>query len=204
MNATASTDPAIRRKSSQRADDIVEAAAAVLVEGGYSAFTMRRIAAGAGMRLGNLQYYFPAKSDLLQALLKNEFDRRGEELRRYADRPGLIPKARLHIVLDYILRDQENARSCGIFWELWALASHDGDAAKVMDDYYQLYCAEFTALIQELNPALTEPQCERRGALAVSMLEGLSLLRGHGKTRHGNMDGIEKELRESVFALAMR
>ena len=46
-------------------DLIVRAAAESLLENGYAGTTVRTIAAGAGVAIGNLQYYFPTKSELL-------------------------------------------------------------------------------------------------------------------------------------------
>jgi AcrR family transcriptional regulator len=44
---------------------IVRAAAESLLENGYAGTTVRTIAARAGVAIGNLQYYFPTKSELL-------------------------------------------------------------------------------------------------------------------------------------------
>jgi AcrR family transcriptional regulator len=46
-------------------DLIVRAAADSLLEYGYAGTTVRTIAARAGVAIGNLQYYFPTKSELL-------------------------------------------------------------------------------------------------------------------------------------------
>ena len=53
------------------------------MEAGYGGFTMRRIAARAGITIGNLNYYYRTKEDLLQDLLEYvindylvEFERR--------------------------------------------------------------------------------------------------------------------------------
>jgi len=46
-------------------DLIVRAAAETLLENGYAGTTVRTIAARAGVAIGNLQYYFPTKSELL-------------------------------------------------------------------------------------------------------------------------------------------
>jgi AcrR family transcriptional regulator len=44
---------------------IVRAAAESLLENGYAGTTVRAIASRAGVAIGNLQYYFPTKSELL-------------------------------------------------------------------------------------------------------------------------------------------
>ena len=43
------------------------------MELGYSRFTMRKVATAAGISLGNLNYHFPRKDDLLKALLETIF-----------------------------------------------------------------------------------------------------------------------------------
>src|SRR5690242_15132964 len=46
-------------------DQIIHAAADSLLENGYSGTSVRAIAAKAGVAIGNLQYWFPTKSELL-------------------------------------------------------------------------------------------------------------------------------------------
>ena len=62
-------------------DQIVRAAADCLLADGYAATTMRSIAARAGVAVGNVQYYFPAKSELLVEAWRDLTDRSVEELR---------------------------------------------------------------------------------------------------------------------------
>src|SRR6202011_860480 len=46
-------------------DQIIHAAADSLLENGYSGTSVRAIASKAGVAIGNLQYWFPTKSELL-------------------------------------------------------------------------------------------------------------------------------------------
>src|SRR5260221_8997961 len=46
-------------------EQIIQAAADSLLENGYSGTSVRAIAAKAGVAIGNLQYWFPTKSELL-------------------------------------------------------------------------------------------------------------------------------------------
>lgn len=57
------------RKGSDRRSEIVEAAARLLIEKGYSGLSMRELASSLAMSVGNLQYYFPSKD----ALVENAF-----------------------------------------------------------------------------------------------------------------------------------
>src|SRR6266702_3486990 len=62
-------------------DQIIHAAAESLLENGYSGTTVRAIASRAGVAIGNLQYWFPTKSELLVEAWRYLTARSVEELR---------------------------------------------------------------------------------------------------------------------------
>ena len=61
---------------------IVRAAADSLLEQGYAGTSVRSIASRAGVAIGNVQYYFPTKSELLVEAWRHLTARSTEELRR--------------------------------------------------------------------------------------------------------------------------
>jgi AcrR family transcriptional regulator len=67
-------------------DQIVRAAAESLLENGYAATSVRTIAARAGVAIGNLQYYFPTKSELLVEAWRYLTARSVDELREACNR----------------------------------------------------------------------------------------------------------------------
>src|SRR5216117_1116892 len=62
-------------------DQIIHAAAESLLENGYSGTSVRAIASRAGVAIGNLQYYFPTKSELLVEAWRYLTARSVDELR---------------------------------------------------------------------------------------------------------------------------
>src|SRR2546427_238576 len=62
-------------------DQIIHAAADSLLENGYSGTSVRSIASKAGVAIGNLQYWFPTKSELLVEAWRYLTARSVEELR---------------------------------------------------------------------------------------------------------------------------
>src|SRR5207237_6083274 len=62
-------------------EQIVRAAADSLLENGYAGTSVRSIASRAGVAIGNLQYYFPSKSELLVEAWRYLTARSVEELR---------------------------------------------------------------------------------------------------------------------------
>jgi AcrR family transcriptional regulator len=69
-------EPALSAK-----EQIVRAAAESLLESGYAGTSVRSIAARAGVAIGNLQYYFPTKSELLIEAWRHLTERSVDELR---------------------------------------------------------------------------------------------------------------------------
>jgi AcrR family transcriptional regulator len=72
--------PATDGSASAR-EQIVRAAAESLLENGYAGTSVRAIASRAGVAIGNLQYYFPTKSELLVEAWRYLTARSVEELR---------------------------------------------------------------------------------------------------------------------------
>jgi len=76
------TVPAVLPSSGLTARElIVRAAAESLLENGYAGTSVRSIASRAGVAIGNLQYYFPTKSELLIEAWRQLTERSVEELR---------------------------------------------------------------------------------------------------------------------------
>ena len=188
-------------KGRARADALLDHATALLIADGYAELSIRKIAARAGVRLGHLQYYFPTKEDVVRALLERYLERATRALERRADLAA-DPARRLDAVLDAILADQRDADHCRFFWELWALAARDPEVAEAMQHFYRSYWRTIVATLMEVQPALGRPRAERRAALLISMLEGLSLFRSRSDARELPLPFLERELRSLVRKLA--
>ena len=67
--------------SANAREQIVRAAAESLLENGYAGTSVRAIASRAGVAIGNLQYYFPTKSELLVEAWRYLTARSVDELR---------------------------------------------------------------------------------------------------------------------------
>ena len=72
--------------SASARQQIVQAAAESLLECGYAGSSVRAIASRAGVAIGNLQYYFPTKSELLVEAWRYLTARSVEELRAACNR----------------------------------------------------------------------------------------------------------------------
>ena len=193
---------AVQVKGQHRAQEILQAARAVLISDGYPALTTRKVAERVGIRQSNVQYYFPAKADLVRALFEEAM---AESTRALASRMAegrMSPRQRLIWTLDQFLRQQESREEQIFLRELWALAAHDQDVAAVMNTFYRRWIDLAAANLLLVNPGLGLRRAQRRALLVVSLVDGLSLFRGEAGVDHPSVRGIESEVRAAVLALA--
>jgi AcrR family transcriptional regulator len=189
---------AVMAKGRQRIETILDAATALLIEDGYAALSTRKIAARAGVRPGHLQYYFRTKQDVVQGLLERYLAQATAALAA-RDRDGATP---VDAVLDGLLADQRDGDRSRFFWELWALAAHDPAVAAAMQVFYRSYWRAVVTALLATEPALGRPRAERRAALVVALLEGLSLFRTRTASRDLPLPLLDRELRGLVRKLA--
>lgn len=184
---------AVLAKGRDRIEKILDAATRLLIDEGYAQLSTRKIAARAGIRPGHLQYYFPTKQAVVRGLLERYLER---ATRSFDGRAG-----DLDAVLDGILAEQTTGDSPRFFWELWALAARDPAVAEAMRLFYRGYWLNLVTALLAAKPALGRPRAERRAALMVAMLEGLTLFRS--RTDQGlPLPFLERELRELARKLA--
>lgn len=191
----------VRDRGRQTVEVILDAAVRVIIEEGYAGLSLRRVAERSEIRLSNLQYYFPNREGLLEAVMSREFVQRSIEFEAALGRSQLKPKGRFLATIDFVLKDQDSAESCVLFWELWAMAVREPAVATVMDDFYARYIEVFGKLVEDLMPDLGRAVVRRRAAAVVSLLEGASVLRGARAHARAAQPGLEQQIRDSCLAI---
>jgi AcrR family transcriptional regulator len=186
---------AVREKGRQRRDAILDAATRLLIEDGYAQLSTRKIAARAAVRPGHLQYYYRTKADVVRALLERYLERSLREIEARIAAAGGVPAARLRAMLDGILDDQDRPAACRMFWEIWALAARDAPVARAAAAFYARYRQGVAEALRAAAPGLGPARAERRAALLVSLLEGLTIWRLAGGRRAPLDAGLLRELR---------
>lgn len=167
-------------KGRLRAADILDAAIDVLIENGYHQFSLRRVAEAAGVRLGNLQHYYPSKDALLQAMLDRMIDGYLARFERILARE-LDPEASFRALVECVMRDLNKRRTTVFFPELWSLANHEPQVTRFMEQMYARYRQVLEQAIARLNPALDATQARRLALFVSASIEGHTMFIGHGK-----------------------
>jgi AcrR family transcriptional regulator len=112
------------RKGQERSEAILDAAERLLVDEGHAALTLRGVAQRAGIRLGNLQYYFATREALVRALLARILERATARLEERMGTAG-DPAEAFDKSLEALLEDQLDPASYRLFYDLWALAARE-------------------------------------------------------------------------------
>jgi AcrR family transcriptional regulator len=182
-------------------EQILRAAFRILVDQGHEAFTLRRIAAEAGMSQGNLSYYFKSKQELFQALIEAMAAGYGEAVESTLLDPDMTPEQRFRRVIAVILQDITTKKTTRIFTQLWSLANYDPFVQERLDDVYRTERTLLETLIEQINPRLSARQREILALFICSSLEGLTVFAGYEKPWRSSVPWIEPIAADSFLHL---
>lgn len=178
----------VYQKGKSRINEILDAATRLVIDSGYHNFSMRKVADAAGIKLGNLQYYFPSKAMLVSAMLDraiqvylDEFD----EIRTHGN-----PKEQFLALIEHVTNDLTSKHTTQFFPELWSLSNHEKDITVYMDQMYGKYRKILGAVIAEVNPKLNAKQVEKLALFISASLEGHTIFIGYKKPWTGEVDNI--------------
>jgi AcrR family transcriptional regulator len=166
-------------KGEKRIELILEAAEHILIDSGYHNFSMRKVATKAGVSVGNLQYYFPSKDNLLESLLdkviQNYLDTFDKFKGRYTAKEQFIK------IIKSVIKDLKSRHATVFFPELWSMANHEKHISNIMDNMYGKYRTLVAGIIRDINPNLSERQAERLSIFITASLEGHTMFIGYKK-----------------------
>lgn len=182
--------PGVYARGTETVHAILKAALTVLIEEGASAFTIRRIAAACGMKVGNVSYHFPRKEMLIQVLLDDIVDSYDAKLELNVRRPDLSAEERLGLVIFFCLDDIRSKRTTHLFTELWALANHDDFVADRVRAFYQKVHDVIGEYVAALNPALSPDEVHTLALFISASMEGTTPFLGHEKPWADKMPAI--------------
>lgn len=170
----------------------MEAASRILIQEGYNGFTLRKVADAAGISIGNLNYHYPTKVALIDALLDHITEKIIAGFNEVAVPAGDSPEKRFRAVLEYWIDDLLTIETTVFFPEIWALANHHDFAKNTVSRSYHHARDVLHTLITELNPTLSEVQVDLLAKYLCASLEGLTVFVGHEKMWLSDHAAIKK------------
>ena len=108
---------------------------------------------------------------------------------------------RLAKALDYILEHNHSHADFSLMWNVWAMAGHNDEFMQMMAVFYCKYRENFSDLIADCSPDMKKRKRQEIAAIAVSVLEGVSLITGHGKPEHPELKRLDTTIRDTILKL---
>jgi AcrR family transcriptional regulator len=163
-----------------RCAEIVQAARGLLLEGGLEAFVMRTVATSVGMRLGNLQYYFATRDDLLEAVIRAEFANDLAQVEAMIEAtvgvsPTTMDTSRDIAELARQMVENWAYNSGEVFLTLALLAYHSDRFRALNREVYESFYAAIGTLIRRLDRQAQPADVRRRALLMTALLDGVAL-----------------------------
>lgn len=179
-------------KGQETRELILRTALSILIEEGYRAMSMRRVAAACDMKFGNLTYHYRTREELVRELFEAVIASYEVEFDAITHVPDLPPEERLQRVCLLILDDIRSKKTTRFFPELWALSNHDPFVFDRVQDLYVRARAPLLAIITEMRPDLTAEECEIVSLFISGSMEGMTIFAGHDKPFEPRMPEIER------------
>jgi AcrR family transcriptional regulator len=193
-----------RRTGKASAQRIIKSANALLARGGHVQFSMRNVAAHAGLHLANVQYYFPTRDALLHALFQDIGGRYRQAYERCLAAAPSDRVARFRAVLAFNLKDIGRPVTRRYFVQLWALLdSLDGSSGRRLNELYEVDITQLSERIAEIDPAAAAADVRRRATLLAAMIEGLMIVQGAHGADENEKKRLMKQAQELGFSIAL-
>jgi AcrR family transcriptional regulator len=183
---------ATQQKGLSRLLSILDSARDIFMEEGYSSLTMRKVATKANISIGNLNYYYRTKEDLLRDLLDYFITPYLEEFDRARQQAGESPEKQIKAVLKFWLEDLGTPETTVFFPECWALSNHNSFVAELMDNLYSKAREPLNELIPQINPTLTQKESEQLALYMCASMEGLTMFAGFEKPWSTQLSSLKK------------
>lgn len=191
-------------KSKLRRELILDAAQELLIEEGYGAITVTRVAKQAGISLSHLQYYFPTLDDLVIELHKLYLNMYESSIfdgafKYIGEEP---PERVLERLLDTHMGLIAEHRHDVIIWETQAWGARNPIVKEYHENWVKWYTDNVAELIRLINPGTSRNRSFRIAAIISVLMDNLQRFLGESKPHPTRFRGLEKEIK-SILNLAI-
>ncbi|MCE8000164.1 MAG: TetR/AcrR family transcriptional regulator [Rhodobiaceae bacterium] len=198
---TLSSDEDVKLTKGQiRRAEIISLGRDLLIEEGYDAFVLRTIAARAEITLGNLQYYFPVREDLLEEIVRQEFERSLSTVRQAIAHLGAAETRLTHMV--HQLLEDWNQTGGRIYAVTFMLALHQERFRHLHKRHYRHFYQAVADLVRELNPTLSTDDALKRARIVTTLMDGsLFQVAPHGRGSRAERKRFHDELVTTIVVV---
>ncbi len=181
-------------KGGQTTAAILKAARGVFLREGHAGLSLRKVAEEANVAVGNLNYYFATKRDLLEAMLREELaDYIEEHIQHFESEYDSPMDILLNVVTFYV----SNARvSHRFFYQMWGYAGSDETARELIRDLYRPIGRFIYYMVKATKPELSDRRVRQIVLQIFSLEEGIKLFMGMGPDDDTALKTAERDMRD--------
>jgi AcrR family transcriptional regulator len=162
-------------QSERRRSDILKAAREVLAQG-YADFSLRKVAAAAGVRLNTVQHHFGDLESLVLATVESMADEFLSRFRRLADGQHETPTDDLLSLLDETWAAIRDVDVRSFYFEIWAMARTRRSISELVARRYAEYRSTVAAIVRRVNPGLADAEARALATLITCWTEGAAVM----------------------------
>ncbi len=197
------TELAMKRGEASRTR-ILETARDTLATQGLEGFVMREIAKRADMQLGNLQYYFPTRGDLLEAVIRTEFEHNLATIRSLNEQATSL-KDYVDQLSDLLL--QEYTGIGGNIWPVLTLLHlHNRRFRQLSEEIYQRHFDTLVDAMRRFDVSGSTAALSEKARLITALIDGAALQAHAGphSRKKGSWQSWCRKIGQTAVAIAER
>ena len=194
-------DAAATRKGTRRAAQILRAALDAVVETGYSDLTLEAVARRVGISKGNLQYYFPTRSHLLQAAFAEQIETHKRTWQDVHDAPAPDARTRLCRLVAFELAANRDPRFVAQVRERWSLAERDRELRRLSNTWHRWVTGRYAGVVGAMRPDLDKRACRQIGIMIYALLVGSTPYFGPDRALPSMSRGLDGRIEDTVLRM---
>jgi AcrR family transcriptional regulator len=189
-------------KGKERVHEILKLSREILAFEGYANFTLRNICSRLNISMGNLNYYFKTKHNIIHALIEETIQNYENDLSAVMEKANDNPEEQILAQFNYLIKDLKKPLTRGFFFQLYGMSVHDPYIDKCKMEFYQYGLKTTSGLIKNINPTLSKKTVNHKALLILAMVEGLMVVLGSNKNNSLPISGFEKEFHKQTINIA--
>ena len=188
-------------QSEHRRSDILKASRDVLAQG-HADFSLRKVAAAAGVRLNTVQHHFSDLESLIHATIESLVGGFMQRSRQLAEGQYDSPTDDLMVFLDdaWVWIRDVNVRN--LYFEVWAMARHHPSVVAMIRRIYSDYLGALALILRRINPRLTEADAYVKATLISCWTEGAIVMVHWGSAETPSLGLLAIRMKSACLALA--
>jgi AcrR family transcriptional regulator len=181
--------------------EILWAAERVLATAGYAAFTVRTVAAAAGITPGNLAYHYKTKRELIRAVITSMIAEYSKKIDESLKTPPSGAPDTFAKLIGWLIHDSTTPVTSRLFRELWAMALHDSFIKDAVESLYARCAMRIVNVLHQSHPNLGAIEAKEIAYLLLMICEGTNPIYGTCPRRGAPISKVSKLAAEALLRL---